>query len=191
MDQNNIVCRNVEFVSPASSRVPQQARELPAEQSQTISHPTSPKKKGRLALAWGISGTVLSALGFLGVTLYQQYTDSLNELRRDLNHFHEASAELVKKESLRKCREKLAECLKELRDSAALRTRVERDLHASEEERKETLRELQRVRERLAAVEGRQSAITVVLPPVDPDQTNRHTSGGKREKSDRSIVRSP
>jgi hypothetical protein len=178
MDQNN-VCRNVEFVAPVNSRIPHQAQERPAEQSQLINPTASPRSKGRLGLVWGISGTVLSALGFLAVTLYQQYNDSLSELRRDLNHFHEASAELVKKESLRKCREKLIECLKELRESAAMRTQVERDLHASQEERKETVRELQRVRERLAAVEGRQSAMTIVLPQGS-------STGGTSEKSDRS-----
>jgi hypothetical protein len=177
MDQNSFVCRKVESVTANNSWPPQQ---LSAEQSQVIGPAASPRRKGRLALVWGVSGTLLSALGFLGVTLYQQYNDSLNELRRDLNHFHEASADLVKRESLRKCREKLVECLKELRESAAMRAQVERDLHVSQEERKEAARELQRVRERLAAVEGRQSAMTIVLPGVD--------TGGRSgaEKSDRS-----
>jgi hypothetical protein len=76
MDQNNVVCRNVDFVRPANSRTPHQPQELAAEQSQLLD-PTVPRRKGKFALVWGISGTALSALGFLVVTLYQQYNDSL------------------------------------------------------------------------------------------------------------------
>jgi hypothetical protein len=183
MTPNNFVVRNVDTVAP--SIIPPaypRASELPADQSQVIGPtPAHPRKKSRLAFIWGISGTVLSALGFVVLTFYQQYNDSLNELRRDLNHFHEASGELVKKESLRKCREKLIECLKELRDSAAMRAQVERDLQTSQEERKEMIRELQRVRERLASVEGRQSAISIVVPQTQHDNPGSHSTTRKGE----------
>jgi hypothetical protein len=182
MDQNSVVVRKVETIVPHNPRTSQHASDAVMDQSQIVS-PTAahPKKKGRLAFVWGISGTAFSALGFVVLTFYQQYNDSLNELRRDLNHFHEVSAELVKKESLRKCREKLMECLKELRDSAVMREQVERELRASEEQRKEMARDLQRVRERLASVEGRQSALSILVPQLQHENAGPHVEESKTE----------
>jgi hypothetical protein len=183
MDQNSFVIRNVESVAPHRSRPSQHALDPLAEQSQ-IMNPTAahPRKKSRLAFIWGVSGTGLSALGFIVLTLYQQYNDSLNELRRDLNHFHEISGELVKKEGLRKCRDKLIDCLKEVRESTALREQIERDLRASEEQRKEMTHELQHVRERLASIEGRQSALAIVVPQLQHDAGGSKGQGPHRER---------
>src|SRR5438045_2895195 len=101
MDQHELVLREVETVTSGHPRHSPLGGE-------TLGHPgelghfpasSSLKGKGRSAFIWGISGTVLSAAGFIAMALFEQYNDSLNELRRDLKHFNETSAELVKKES--------------------------------------------------------------------------------------------
>jgi hypothetical protein len=166
MDQHGLVLREVETVTsghPRSFPLGGETHAHPGDHS-SFPGPASLKGKGRIAFIWGISGTVLSAAGFIAMALFEQYNDSLNELRRDLKHFNETSAELVKKDSMRRCFDQLKECFKEVHASAAARAQLERELRASEEERKELTHELQRVRERLASVEGRQAATAVVVP---------------------------
>jgi hypothetical protein len=138
--------------------------------------------KGRRTLLWGISGgTLLSVLGFVAMFLYQEYSESLTELRRDLKHFNQTSAEYVRKDELqgrttalwtrlRELKAGNAEGVKDLHALAlangARDTKVaelERQLKVLEEERREMGRELQRLRERLARVEGHQAA-TAVMP---------------------------
>lgn len=120
------------------------------------------RKKRSNSLFWGISGgSILGAVGFVGLTLYQQYNDSIVELQRDLKHFNTTCADLVKKDDLGHrfkmfwtTVEKLDNNMKEKAERLAL---MEHLLKNSEDERKEQTRELQRLRERLAAVEARQS----------------------------------
>jgi hypothetical protein len=52
--------------------------------------------------------------------------------------------------------------------SAVVRAQLERDLQSSERERREIATELQRLRERLAPVEGRQAAMAIILPQTHP-----------------------
>jgi hypothetical protein len=134
--------------------------------------PAAPKSKGRATLLWGISGgTVLSVVGFIALALFEQYNDCLNELRGDLKHFNMTCADLVKKEDLRNRMTSIKTALKELQAAnaaAAVReagmAHLEQQLKASEDEAKELTRELQRLRERLASVEGRQAATQVIVP---------------------------
>jgi hypothetical protein len=172
MDQNQLVFPDVEPLDSPGSRRPQVAAvSYPAQNEGGCSHAVAPpRKKGQLAFLWGISGTVLSAVGFLAVTLFEQYNESVTELQRDLKHFNEVSADLVKKESMQRCREQIKECLKEMQASAVLRAQLERDLQTSEQERKELAMELQRLRERVAAVEGRQAATPIILPAAHPEK---------------------
>ncbi len=154
MDQNAAICRHVEVVSTCHP---------PHPDSGTRDTDSGSRSKGRLAMLWGISGTVISALGFIGLSLFDQYNHSLNELQRDIKHFHEVSGNLVKKESLQRCYDRLGECLKELQTSIAARGQMERELEMAQKDRRELEREVQRMRERLALVEGRQSAAPIVL----------------------------
>jgi chromosome segregation ATPase len=101
----------------------------------------------------------------VALMLFDQYNAGLAELRNDLKHFHEARAELVSKESFRKLREHLKDCFKELHTAVTSREALQRQLRDSEKGRKTVARELQRLRERLAAVEGRQAATTLAVPP--------------------------
>jgi chromosome segregation ATPase len=105
-----------------------------------------------------VGGTVLSVVGFLAMILFEQYNGMLTELRNDLKHFHETSADYVKRESLQKVREQLRECHKELQASGMARAQLEQELRASEKARDELGREVQRLRERVAYVEGWQTA---------------------------------
>jgi hypothetical protein len=139
-------------------------------------------KAGRAAtLFWGLSGgTVLSIAGFIGLTLYQQNNDTLSELRKDLRQLILNSSEHVKREEVQSkmttmwgfAKDLHAAHLttsKELESAKALIvTQSERIAHLEErwktadEDRKDFVRELQRLRERLATVEGRQAAL---VPP--------------------------
>lgn len=177
MDQEQYSYHRSDVVIANADRATSLAAAAPGIQVHSVeTRASSLQKRRRLTLIWGICGSVLSALGFVGMSLFEQYNDSLNELRRDLKHFNEASADLVKKDSLQKLRDKLKDVMIELRDSSVLRLQLERELHESETERKELNRELQLLRERLASVEGRQSAIPVVAPRTAPDPARSQAS---------------
>jgi chromosome segregation ATPase len=118
-------------------------------------------------LLWGVGGTVLSALGFVALALFEQYNGMLSELRNDLKHFNETSSDYVKKETLHKMREQVVECYKELHASIAARTQAEQELRSSEKARTEMASELQRMRERLAFLEGRVTATPSAGPSGD------------------------
>jgi hypothetical protein len=132
----------------------------------------TPRKEKRLSLWWGISGgTILSAVGFVALALFEQYNDGLTELRNDLKHFNESSGDLVKKEEWRNRMTIIKSAFKDLQAAnlagvarEARVGQVEQQLKAYAEERKEMACEMQRLRERLATVEGRQAAAPIVVP---------------------------
>jgi hypothetical protein len=146
-------------------QAPGEGGSAPPHTCHTCGHSSGrPSSSTRRALWWGIAGTLLSGVGWIALMLFDQYNASLAELRNDLKHFHEARAELVKKESMRKLYEHVKDCFKELQASIADRTALEKQLKESDRSRRAVARELQRIRERLANVEGRQSATTVAVP---------------------------
>jgi hypothetical protein len=124
------------------------------------------REKGR-ALWWSVGGTVLSGVGFICLALFEQYNSSLSELRSDLKHFNEISGELVRKESLHKCIDHLIECKKELHAVLAAKAELDHELAVVRKDREELARQLQALRERMASVEGRQSATPIVVIPQD------------------------
>src|SRR5439155_1816655 len=90
--------------------------------SDTSAQPGSPgpsplPKGSRRGLVWGLGGTLLSAVGFIALALFEQYNGMISELRGDLKHFNETSSEYVKKEGLQRFRE----CVKEMQASNAAR----------------------------------------------------------------------
>lgn len=125
----------------------------------------------------------LSAVGFVALALFEQYNSGLTELRGDLKHFNEVSADLVKKESLRRCYDLVKDCKEELHAAHAAKTEMDREAARYQKDRDELVRELQRLRERLAAVEGRQSATPIIVPVFQPtkptagDSTTRNEPG--------------
>jgi hypothetical protein len=118
---------------------------------------TVPKGKGRAALLWGVGSTLLSLLGFVAWAMFEQYNNSLSELRSDLKHFNETSSSFVKRDTLQRFREKAQERFKELQSVSVLREHLEKELKTSERAREEMAHELQQLRERLAFVEGQHS----------------------------------
>jgi hypothetical protein len=112
----------------------------------------------RRALLWGIVSTILSAIGLIGLAMFEQYNGMLSELRADLKHFNESSGEYVKRDRLQKIREVVKECSREVSASSAARDELQRELRASERQREEMARELQQMRERLAYLEGLRGA---------------------------------
>ena len=90
MEQSELAHRNGDA---ASSDVAQAAH---ADDTRNASSgtPFVSKSRGRGPLLWGMGGTLLSAVGFIAMILFEQYNSALSELRNDLKHFHETSSEL-------------------------------------------------------------------------------------------------
>jgi len=164
MSQTGMVCRNVDTVSSNPASFAHHA----ADHSASGAHGMlAGMGKGKRTLLWGISGgTVLSALGFVGLALFEQYNSCLTELRGDLKHFNEISGDLVKKDTLQRYREQLKDMYKEMQTNNAARAQLEQELKSSEHSREEMAREVQQMRERLAYVEGRQAALTTTVSAV-------------------------
>jgi hypothetical protein len=169
MEQHGQVCHVGLLVAPPAQRTPFTGPPpVPPTDPLYLSHPGLPKSTSRRALWWGISGTALSVVGFIAMLLFEQYNAGLAELRGDLKHFNEVSAEFVKRDHMRRLLERLREGFKDLQAAKAVSARLDRELQASENDRKELAHELQRLRERLASVEGRQAATPVIFPGNSP-----------------------
>ncbi len=156
MDQLALVGRSA---APACScgRPSYRTDEFPTSQADAPAAPL-PARKGRTALLWGVGSTILSVLGFVALALFEQYNHSLSELRTDLKQFNATTGNFAKRESLQKLREYVKGQAKELQLANALGTQLQQELRISEKAREETARELQRMRERLAFLEGRHAA---------------------------------
>jgi biopolymer transport protein ExbB/TolQ len=138
------------------------------------SHAPAPHGKSRAAMIWGVGSTVLSVLGFLAWGLFEQYNSSLAELRADLKHFNEASSTFVKKDSMTRAREQYKTQFAEMQSMSASNKQLDAELKASERAREAMVQELIRIRERLAFVEGRQSAAPAKEePPVTARRMSR------------------
>jgi hypothetical protein len=145
---------------PAAAPLPARARDLKGEE--------------RWPVLWRVFGTtVLSIAALIAITLYNQVTAGLNELRTDVQRCAAGSGEVVKKEEfsgrLQELNGRTSAAWNSLKDvqtaqASALAQRsalLEQQVKAGEDERKELARELQRLRERLAALEGRQTVPAV------------------------------
>jgi hypothetical protein len=143
--------------------------------------PESPPGRGdeRISLFWRVfGGTLLSIAALVLVTLYQQFTSSINELRGDVVRLNEARGDLVKKDEFNS---RLATVWNGLSDAkgagagvAGVREKQglhDQQLRQMEEERKELAREVQLLRERVAKLEGRDAGVkpAAVMPRDIPD----------------------
>lgn len=130
------------------------------------------KPEDRVSMFWRVfGGTLLSITALVGITLYQQFSNSISELRTNLSRLTESRADFVKVDDCNTRFMAVWNSMKELQAAnaavLALKERsalLEQQVKASEEERKELTRELQQLRERQAALEGRQA--TAATPPV-------------------------
>jgi DNA-binding transcriptional MerR regulator len=132
----------------------------------TAAAAASPKGEERLPIFWRIFGsTLLSIAALVAITLYQQINSSLNEIRSDLSHLNESQSDAVKKDEFNSRILALVNNLNDLKAATKVvgdcseerSAMLDRRLRDSDGERKELARELQRLRERLAVVEGRQA----------------------------------
>jgi hypothetical protein len=165
MEPTNLAYRNGEGVA-CPPQASQFAGESGAHGVDQGVHPAG-KRRGRTALLVGLSGTILSVLGFGALTLFEQYNSLVSEMRSDLKHFNETSSEFVKRESFQRFRDQVKErVFKELPEANLTKYRLEEELKASEKARIETAEELRRLRERLAFLEGRQAATATAKAPA-------------------------
>ena len=167
------------------------------------------EKEEKVSVFWRVfGGTILSIVALAVVTLYNQMSASIGEvrnelgylnkdLRKDMARLSEGHADLVKKDEFGTRMRSVWDSLKELRSDNTVVTALKertgvleqqirtadeerkelvrelqklREARAADEERKELVRELQRLRERLAVVEGKQPAGSPIKPAVHKDE---------------------
>jgi biopolymer transport protein ExbB/TolQ len=167
MDGSDLVCSNGRTTSPSiahSAPDGDKAHEI------ISAAPLSVKSKGRRALLWGIGSTLLSGVGFIGLALFDQYNSMAGELRSDLKHFNETASEYVKREHFQRFRDQVKERLKEMQEVAQAKARMEQELRVSEAARADMSHEMQRLRERLAFLEGRQTTLLNAQAQASPNK---------------------
>jgi heme exporter protein D len=149
--------------------------------------PVTPAKgEERFSVFWRAFGaTLLSIAALVVITLCQHFSSSLTELRSDLGHLNqelrkdmarlsESHGHLVQKEEFSTRIMSVWNSIKELQmlssTVAALKEKalVRDEQLRHQEERRELVRDLQRLRERLATLEGRQEAAPAGKSPVMP-----------------------
>jgi chromosome segregation ATPase len=136
------------------------------------------KEEARISIFWRVfGGTLLSIAALVVVTVYQQFTSSLNDLRGELGHLNidlrkdmsrlsEAQADLVKKDDhngrLRSVWDSIKELQADKSTVTALKERaavLQELFKAAEEERKDLVRQLQQLREVKAGEEDRKELL--------------------------------
>src|SRR5437667_12193078 len=131
MVESSLRRRNAEGLASAAATHSSQFADVAVDHPAALSSPTLTRSRARAPLLWGMGGTLLSGLGFIGLALFEQYNGMIIELRSDLKHFNEISADFVKKDSLQRLRDQLKERFKELEESGTARTQIETELRAS------------------------------------------------------------
>ncbi|HLN29448.1 MAG TPA: hypothetical protein VK395_16985 [Gemmataceae bacterium] len=145
---------------------------------------SSPKPEDRISLFWRVfGGTLLSIAALVCITLYQQFTSTISELRNNLNNLNQSRGDLVKNDDFNTRMTSLWGTVKELEAStvvtSALKERselMEQQLKAGEEERKDMAHEIQQMRERLAVLEARQ-AVGAPSVPTTKDSSKAGPTG--------------
>ncbi|HVK11689.1 MAG TPA: hypothetical protein VM597_23155 [Gemmataceae bacterium] len=121
----------------------------------------------RLSLFWRVfGGTILSIVTLVGITIYNNLSSSISELRSELNRVNEARAELVKKEEFNARTQNVWDRVQSLQELKVTVTAREAQLKVADEERRELAKQLQDLRERLAKVEGATEVKPMVKGPV-------------------------
>ncbi len=124
----------------------------------------SSKSEERISLFWRVfGGTLLSITALVAITIYQQFTSSINELRNQIEKAAESRGDYVKKDEFNTRMTTVWGRISEPKEGGtvtALREKItvqEQQLKSAEDDRKEMQRELQALRERIAKLEGQQS----------------------------------
>jgi hypothetical protein len=135
-------------------------------------HVPAPAKANeeRISLFWRIfGGTILSIVALVVITAYQSVSNSIVDLRNSISHLNEMKADFVKKDENAASRTRTWDRITEIQKEAAAANAsaqqsltalqeksVARDqqLKQIEDERKELLKEVQSLRERVARIEA-------------------------------------
>jgi hypothetical protein len=137
---------------------------------------TQAKPEDKVPVVWRIfGGTVLSIMALGAVTVYQQFSTALSDLRgnmahldkdvhKELSRFSESQAELVKQDMFATTCRRMSDGLNELRGDRATLMQVKERLAVtmeafknSEDQQKELVREVQQMRELKAAEDERRA----------------------------------
>jgi hypothetical protein len=118
------------------------------------------RSEEKISLFWRVfGGTLLSITALIVITICQQFSSSINEVRSAVVHLNEVHGDFVRKEDLNSRATSLWNSLKEVNaEVPALKARTEHfdeHLHSVEKEHKELCTQIQALRERLAALEAR------------------------------------
>lgn len=119
------------------------------------------KNEDKIPAYWRIfGGTTLSIAALVCITVYQQFNNGINDLRKEVNGQHEARADLVKKDELNNRLTPMWTGIKEGHAAAAeingLKERCAmllEQLKNAEQERKLLAGEVQQMRDRLVRLE--------------------------------------
>jgi hypothetical protein len=164
---------------PAAPLLAAEALRRAAEGSRPAAEPPA-KGEERMSLFWRVfGGTLLSIAALVVITVYQQFNGTINELRADILRLDEARGDLVKKDELNT---RMAPVWNGLNDAkaggsglAAVREKQalqDQQIKQLDDERKDLLREVQLLRERVAKLEGRQAGAVkpaAAMAPEIPD----------------------
>jgi hypothetical protein len=133
---NNTVLLEAEMVRPKSTTVVQNPE-------------TKPVAEGNMSMFWRVfGGTILSIVALVVITVYNNISSSLGDLRRDLNSQIETKSEFVKKGDLERSTTSLWTAVKEVRTSAnavdtlnekskVIESQIDRNAKSASDERKE------------------------------------------------------
>jgi hypothetical protein len=132
----------------------------------------SSKSEERISLFWRVfGGTLLSIAALVAITIYQQFTSSINDLRNQIAKSNESHADFVKKDEFSTRMTTIWSHINEPKDGGTvtmLREKVtvqEQQMKSAEDDRKEMQREVQALRERIAKLEGQQSRTVPTAQP--------------------------
>jgi septal ring factor EnvC (AmiA/AmiB activator) len=122
------------------------------------------KNEEKVSFFWRVfGGSLVSVFALVLLQAYQSLTGNIHELRSDQNRMREAAADFIKKDELSNRTTQLWNRLQELQNVSAQLSLtanklgvVEQQLTTAESERKELVKELTALRERLAKLEGAQ-----------------------------------
>lgn len=124
------------------------------------------KTEEKISVFWRVfGGTILSIVALIVITSYQSLTKDIHDVRTDVGHLRETNGEFIRKDEFNNRNTKLWDAIRETQavdpKVTVLASKVaaqEALLTAAEHERKEMVREMLQLRERLAKLEGQTEA---------------------------------
>ena len=150
-----------------------------------VHHQPPEKSEEKVSLFWRIfGGTILSIVALVVITAYQSVSNSISDLRTSIAHVNEAKAELVKKDEYSASRQRTWDKITEIQKESATHansahqaitalqeksTLRDQKLKQMDEGRKELVKEVASLRERLARVEATKAPAKPTKPAPMPD----------------------